>query len=92
MVHQQPQGDGAPLPGVNASGAPQVVPPGRVPGPVVPQLPYAADPGTITVWLVKEAADRMADTLSDEIEAVTQCYTSLPAAGDATYMMRSSGR
>eukprot|EP00978_Attheya_sp_CCMP212_P008994 scaffold21179_cov47-Attheya_sp.AAC.5 len=85
MAHQQPQGSGAPLPGVNAGGAPQVVPLGRVPGPVAPQLLYAADPGTITGWLMKEAMDSTADSLSDEIEAVTQHYAILPAVGDAAY-------
>jgi hypothetical protein len=52
---------------------------------VAPQLPFAADPGTVTGWLVKESAEDTADTLSDEIEAVTQRYAGLPAAGDPEY-------
>eukprot|EP00978_Attheya_sp_CCMP212_P023592 scaffold72635_cov55-Attheya_sp.AAC.1 len=69
MAHQQ----------ANAGGAPQAVPPVGAPGPVAPQLPYAADPGTITGWLVRESAASTADSLSDEIEAVTQRYAGLPA-------------
>eukprot|EP00978_Attheya_sp_CCMP212_P017847 scaffold48105_cov30-Attheya_sp.AAC.2 len=37
-------------------GAPQAGPPRGVPGPVAPQLPFAADPGTITGWLTMELA------------------------------------
>eukprot|EP00978_Attheya_sp_CCMP212_P001599 scaffold3275_cov62-Attheya_sp.AAC.1 len=75
MAHQQ----------ANAGGAPQAVPPVGSPGPVGPQLPYAADLGTITGWLVKESAESTAESLSDEIEAVTQRYAGLPAVGDPGY-------
>jgi hypothetical protein len=73
------------MPGAQAGGAPQAAPPGGVPGPVAPQLPFAADPGTITGWLLKESAADTPGSLSDEIEAVTQRYAALPAVGHADY-------
>eukprot|EP00978_Attheya_sp_CCMP212_P027653 scaffold93166_cov58-Attheya_sp.AAC.2 len=86
MAHQQPiAGGGIPLPGV-ASVAPQAGPPagppGGVPGPVAPQLPFAADPGTITGWLTMESAESRADMISDEIETVMMRYAGLPVVGE----------
>eukprot|EP00978_Attheya_sp_CCMP212_P028199 scaffold96762_cov64-Attheya_sp.AAC.1 len=79
MAHQQPiTGGGIPLPAV-AGGAPQAGPPGGVPGPAAPQLPFAADPSTITGWLTMESAESTADTISDEIETVRMRYASPPA-------------
>eukprot|EP00978_Attheya_sp_CCMP212_P038008 scaffold184138_cov39-Attheya_sp.AAC.1 len=50
IVHQQLIAGGVILLPAVAGGAPQTGPPGGVPGPAVPQLPFAADPCTITGW------------------------------------------
>eukprot|EP00978_Attheya_sp_CCMP212_P048993 scaffold602141_cov299-Attheya_sp.AAC.1 len=86
MAHQQAPGGGvAPMPGPVAGGAPPAGPQGGGPVPVAPQLPYAADPGTITGWLASESVESTPDTISDEIEAVTQRYAGLPAVGHQDY-------
>ena len=91
MAHQQPLGGGVPLQGPVAGGAPHAVPPVVAPVHAAPQLPFAADPGTITGWLLAEAASSTADTLLDEIEAVTLRYAGLPVVGDADYAAKIKG-
>eukprot|EP00978_Attheya_sp_CCMP212_P034107 scaffold141330_cov52-Attheya_sp.AAC.1 len=57
-------------PGVAAVGAP---PAGNLVL-VAPQLLFAADPGTITGCLREEMLESMADTIANEIDAVTKQY------------------
>eukprot|EP00978_Attheya_sp_CCMP212_P042713 scaffold265129_cov52-Attheya_sp.AAC.1 len=49
-------------PGVGAGGAP----PASVPVLAAPQLPFAANPGTITGWLSLETAECTAGSIADE--------------------------
>jgi hypothetical protein len=62
--------------GVPVPGAPQV--------PLAPPLPFAADPGSITGWLMGQASTSTSALLTAEIDAVEARYTALPDAADAT--------
>ena len=48
---------------------PIIVPPGGVPAlAVTPQLPFAADPGTITGWLLDTTSTETSDSISKGLE------------------------
>eukprot|EP00978_Attheya_sp_CCMP212_P027613 scaffold92917_cov45-Attheya_sp.AAC.1 len=64
--------------------------PGGVPGPAAPQLPFAADPGTITGWLTMELMESMVDTISDEIETVTMRYAGRPPGSWRPWLWRQA--
>jgi len=68
-------------PGVGAGGAP----PAGLPVPAAPQLPFAASPRTITGWLSLETAECTADSIADEIEAITERYGRMPDPLHADY-------
>jgi hypothetical protein len=60
-------------------------PPAGIPAVVAPQLPFAADPGTITDWLMQDTAESTADSIAADVEAVTQRYARMPDPLDAGY-------
>ena len=51
-------------------------PPGLLP--VAPQLPYAADPGTLTEWLLRDTAREPAGAVLKTMKAVTTQNANLP--------------
>jgi hypothetical protein len=53
---------------------PVLLPPGGLPPPAAPRLPFGADPGTITGWLLENTVDSTSHSISLEME---QCFNRL---------------
>jgi hypothetical protein len=63
---------------------PAGVPPALVPN--VPQLPFAADPGTITGWILDATATKMSESISLDLErGFNRLVTNVPAHGNPAY-------
>jgi hypothetical protein len=63
---------------------PAIVPPGGAPpGVVVPQLPYAADPGSVTGWILDATATETSDSISKTLElGFSRLVDNIPDQGD----------
>ena len=61
-------------------------PPGLLP--VALQLPYAADPGTLTEWLLRDTAREPAGAILKMTKAVTAQYANLPPSDEDDHMER----
>ena len=66
---------------------PVIVPPGgAAPGLVVPQLPYAADPGSLTGWILDATATETSDSISKTLElGFSRLVDNIPASGNPGY-------
>jgi hypothetical protein len=64
-------------------------PPGLLP--VALQLPYAADPGTLTEWLLRDTAREPAGAVLKMMKAVTDQYANLPPSDKDDHMERVVG-
>jgi hypothetical protein len=56
--------------------------------PVALQLPYAADPGTLTEWLLRDTAREPAAAVLKMMKAVTTQYANLPPSDEDDHMER----
>lgn len=63
---------------------PNVVPPGGAPAPAVtPQLPYGADPGTITGWILENTTTETSESISIGLElGFNRLVDNIPSAVD----------
>jgi hypothetical protein len=64
-----------------------LVPPGGAPAPAVtPQLPYGADPGTITGWILENSTTKTSESISQGLErGFNRLVESIPLANDPAY-------
>jgi hypothetical protein len=70
-----------------AMAPPFIVPPGGAPAlAVAPQLPFAADPGTITGWLLDTTATKTSDIISKGLErGFNRLVTNIPDLNAPNY-------
>jgi hypothetical protein len=61
---------------------PVMLPPSGPPPPAAPRLPFGADPGTITGWLLENTVDATSHSISLEMEQCFNRLDSVPADGD----------
>jgi hypothetical protein len=72
---------------MTAMAPPMVVPPGGAPmQPVTPQLPYGADPGTISGWILQSTSTKTSDSISKGLElGFNRLVDNVPDMNDAGY-------
>lgn len=58
---------------------------GGDPAPSAPQLPFGADPGSFTGWLLESTAEDPSSVVMTQIRSATALFQALPATTDATY-------
>jgi hypothetical protein len=69
-----------------ANAPPLIVPSGRAPPVVAPQLPHCADPGTITGWILDKTAAATPTSITQELErGFNRLVNNIPATTDANY-------